>query len=141
MSIQKTGHGAKLSVTGVADLTIKQRGIKPPAVDGGGATNLTTLENVKWKTKGEKVLLELGNLTLKVLYDLETYSTIIANCNKNKEMVLTLRSGKSITFWAQINKFDPDELGEDEPEATIEIIPSCRNDDDDETGPIIDIPA
>jgi hypothetical protein len=124
MPILKDGFKTLVSIGGITAV-FEEISVTPPAADSGGAIDQTTMRNSRYRTKLGKSLVTLDTISLKVAYDPKTYAQVIPILGSNRAIVLTFPDGSTLTFYAIVSKFTPDEVSEGErPEATIELEPS-----------------
>lgn len=132
--------GFKTTVSFSLKSSIKfyEREVTPPAVDGGGENDTTTMRNTTWRTKAPKKLKTLGNMALSVAYDPACYTDILSMLNSNQEITVTFSDTSTIKFWGWLNTFTPQACKEGEqPTADCEIIASNQNNSAVETAPTI----
>lgn len=132
-------EGFPTTVGFAADATVKFKEITvtPPAVDGGGENDTTTMRNTGWRTRQPKKLKTLTNAQMTVSYDPAIYDDILALVNVNTLITLTFSNGDTVAFWGWLDKFTPGEIREgSQPTATIVLVASNQNGSGVETAPV-----
>lgn len=127
MSILTDGFSTIINMP-QAGITLFEKEVTPPAVDGGGPNDTTTMRNTNWRTKQPKRLKTLSEMKGKVAYDPAFYNTVVANVNVNQALSVRFSDGSRIGFWGWIDKFTPDAIKEGE-QPTAEITIQCSNQD------------
>lgn len=124
MALLRDGFKTLIDIDGVTP-TFEEIGITPPALDGAGSIDQTTMRNTKWRTAIGKSLVTLGNFSARVAYDPRAYAQLTNLLGQNRFVTVTFPDNSTLKFYAILNSFTPDEHTEGErPEATIEFIPS-----------------
>lgn len=113
----------------------KEKTVTPPGLDGGGMIDTTSMRNSVWRTRFPKALVTLSEMTVTVEYDpdllIELISTVL---NVNQLITVEFPDGSIFQFAGWLNEFKPQEHREGEnPVATMTIIPSNVNPEDDES--------
>ena len=113
-------------------LTImEEKEVGVPGVAGGGANDATTMRNATWRTMAPKSLKTLTPMTLVVAWDSALYDEMNAMINDNQLITITFPDDSTLAFWGWIDEFTPNAHTEgDQPTASITIIPSNQNADD-----------
>ena len=116
------GFSTTITLTTPATVKFYEKTVTPPAIDGGGPNDTTTMRNVAWRTKAPKKLKTLTQSQTTVAYDPEVYDNILAALNLNQSIDIDFPDGSRLTFFGWIDKFTPGEVTEGEqPTATIVI--------------------
>lgn len=124
MPLLKDGFKTLITISGITAV-FEEIGVTPPAIDAGGAIDQTTMRNTRLRTALGKSLYTLGPFSAKVAYDPRAYAQIIPILGSNRFVTVTFPTNDTLTFYAIIDKFTPDENTEGtRPEATIEFVPS-----------------
>ncbi len=140
MTIQTDGYqttiefDSDLLSSGLVVLTdeMEEKEITPPGIAGGGANDASTMRNTLWRTMSPKSLRTLTPCTLVVAYDPELYNEMEAMINDNQQITITFPDDSTLVFWGWIDEFAPNASIEGEqPTATITIIPSNQDGDND----------
>ncbi len=141
MGIQKDGYrttiGFSAAASGVVMNTIaKEKGVTPPAIEGGGKIDLTTMRNDDVRTFYPKQLYTLGDASVLVSYDPTAYAEIQTMIGVNQTITITFPDNTTLSYWGSIDNFAPNESVEGEqPTAVLTIIATNLNDSDVETEP------
>lgn len=108
--------------------TLFEKSVTPPGLDGGGATDTSTMRNTTYRTNSPKSLITLSESSVTVAYDPSEISGLISEINSNQLLTVTFPDGSSLAFWGWLNAFTPGENVEGEqPTAEMTIIPSNQN--------------
>lgn len=114
-----------------------EKTVTPPGVQGGGANNITTMRNTRYRTQAPKKLVTLSEMTETVAYDPAVLDDIMDMIQVNQELTLTHPDGSTWVFWGWLDEFTPGENTEGEqPTATVKIIPSNMDDTLAEIAPV-----
>lgn len=107
-------------------------------VTGGDAIETTTLCNTEWVTKMAQTLKEVPDIPFTSFYDPTDFDTITALVNVNSECVLTIPSVGTITFFAFLQNWEPQEAGRGEGWQVTGVITVTNVDpsDNSESGPV-----
>tara|TARA_R110000744_G_scaffold48100_2_gene105435 strand:- start:1145 stop:1594 length:450 start_codon:yes stop_codon:yes gene_type:complete len=106
--------------------------MSPPSISSGGEIDVTTMDNVAWRTKAPKKLKELGEISFSALYDPakigDFLGTGVDGVGYNKSIVITFADTTTLTFWGWVDSFAPSEISEGEaPTVDVTIIVSNHN--------------
>ena len=100
-------------------------GVTPPGLSGGGAVDMSTMENTKYRTFVPRQLIGGSPASVVGAYDSALFDEILDAVNVNQEMVITFPDASTLTFWGWIDEFTPNAHVDGEmPTANITIIPS-----------------
>jgi len=140
MTIMNDGHSTTITFNdtpGVAGVTFKEKEVTPPAIQGGGENETTTMRNTTWRTRQPKQLKTLDQSSFTAAYDPALYDTILALINANQLITITFPDGDTLAFWGWLDDFTPGANVEGEqPEADLTIICSNQNAAGVETAPV-----
>lgn len=129
----KDGFSTTISVAG---LSFREKGVKPPGLDGGDGIDITTMRNTKYRTKWPKSLIGVDAISTTVSYESSQYGAALAAINVNGAIVVTLPDSHTITVYGFIQKFEPTEHKEGtQPEAALTLCITNMN-GDTEAGPV-----
>lgn len=109
-----------------------EREVTPPGMDGGGATDVTTMRNNRLRTRSPKKLKTLTPMTLTVLYKSDVFDPdeVWAMINVNQQITLEMPDNSMLQFYGWLDKFIPGPNQEGNVcMATITIEPSNHNND------------
>jgi hypothetical protein len=128
MPFLKDGYQTLILITANPFVRFREREVQPPDLDGGGEIDITTMRNVRWRTKYPKSLITGGDTVLQVNYDPRIYSQILSVLNVNTVVDLFFPDSSAIAFWGWVDKFTPVSLKEGEfPLAELRL--HCSNRD------------
>jgi len=123
MALLTDGYSTRISFGGI---TIYEKGVTPPGIDGGGEVDTTTMASTIWRSKQPKALSTLTNCKATVAYDTADYATLLAQVHVVQTITITFSDATTLVFEGWLDKFIPGECTEGEqPTAEIEIIPEA----------------
>lgn len=97
--------------------------VTPPALDGKGEIDFTSMRNQLYRTKAPKSLVDIGNIQAEVQYDSRIYTAMSNVLNKIQFITVTFPDLQTMSFYGFLTRFTPSALREGEnPRATIEIV-------------------
>lgn len=109
-------------------LTLWEKEVTPPGLDGGGPVDTTTMRNINLRTKNPKHLYTMTDMKVKAAYDPLYYDAAVLSINVNQLIIVIFPNLGQLAFWGYLDKFDPDPLKEGEqPTANVTIV--CTNQD------------
>jgi len=127
------GYQTLISVGGAS---FWEKGVTPPGISAGGATDTTTMHNTEWRTMAPKKLKTMDECSLTAAYEPEVYTAIVAQIGRNQLITITFPDGSQLEFWGWIDSFTPGEHVEGEqPTADVTIICSNQTDTGEEVAP------
>lgn len=137
MSILQDGHQTLITFANYPSVAVCEKEVQPPGVEGGGANDITCMQNTTWRTRAPKKLKTLSDSSLSVSYDPAVYDDIVAMTNENQLVTITFPDGSTLAFWGWVDAFTPNALVEGEqPTADMTIMPSNVDDAGDEVAPV-----
>lgn len=114
-----------------------ERGVKPPAIDGGDAIDTSTMFNTRWHTMFPRHLLKMDDGTVEAGYDPDFMTVIIGMVNVVDTITITWPDGSTLCFFGFLKKIEFSELKEGEfPICTPTFSPTQANALDVEFGPV-----
>lgn len=126
--LQNDGFSTQIAFAQDANISLWEKTITPPGVDGGGEIDITTMINTAYRTKAPKSLITLTEVSFTAGYDAAVYDEVIAITNVNGLITLTFPVGDTLAFYGWLNLFQPGDHVEGEfPEAECTIIVSNQN--------------
>ena len=136
MGIYNDGQG---TIVSLADgVTLKEKEVTPPGLDGGGANDTTTMRNSVFRTMQPKKLKTVTELNFTAAFDKAAYTSLLSQINVNQLITVTFPDTGTISFWGWLNTFKPNAFKEGEqPTAECQIIPSNQNSSGVETAPVV----
>ncbi len=141
MAIQKDGYQTTIGFSALASGVIfntvaKEKGVTPPAIEGGGKIDLTTMRNSAVRTFYPKQLYTLGDATVTVAWDPTLYEEMASVIGVNQTITITFPDATTLSYWGTLDGFAPNEQEEGvQPTAVLTILASNLNDSDVETEP------
>lgn len=137
MSRIDDGHPTTISFSADSSVSIWEKEVTPPGMEGGGANDTTTMHNSTWRTKSPKKLVTLSECSFTAAYDPATFDEMLAMLNVNQQITVTFPDSSNLTFWGWLDEFKPGAIKEGEqPTADVTIIPSNQNSSGVETAPV-----
>ena len=135
--VQQDGFSTLIAFSLQSTVHFKEVENQPPGLEAGGANNLTTMRNTRWRTMAPKKLITMAESSLKVQYDPSVLSQIVGMLGLNQQITTTFPDGSTWVWFGWIDSFKPDGNKEGEPPtASVTIIPSNVNGSGAETGPV-----
>jgi hypothetical protein len=137
MAIMTDGHPTTIEFAADSDVQLKVKELTPIGIDGGGAIDITTMDNTTWRTMAPKSLKTASEMNFVCAYDPAVYNEMISMVNVNQLITITFPDGETVEFYGFINTFTPNAHVEGEqPTANVTIIPTNRNGSGVETAPV-----
>ncbi len=128
MAIMNDGFSTTIAFASDSSILMEEKEIAPPGIDGGGAIDVTTMQNTKWRTMVPKSLKTLSEVSLVVAWDPQFFNEVDDMINLNQQITVTFPDGASLVFFGFINTFVPNAHVEGEqPTAEMTIIPTNQN--------------
>jgi hypothetical protein len=116
----KRGFRILIAFAADPDVSIWEKTVKPPGVDGGEPVDTTTQHNVDVRTFAARVLKGITEGQSKVAYDPACYPQLIALINVETWMTVHFPDGSTVDFCGFLRTFVPAEAEEPtQPEATV----------------------
>ena len=104
-------------------ITLWEKSITPPGLDGGPKVDQTTMFNVMRITSAPQVLYEVTDGSMKVAYDPASYIDVISRINQPDTITQTWRDGSTLADYGYLQSFKPDPLERGkQPEATVTFV-------------------
>lgn len=136
--MMEDGFPTKYTFERFPAVSFAEKSCQPPGIDGGDAIETKTMHNVTWETMAPRQLMKLTEGKITAAYDPAVLSTIVQMINVNDVISVTFPDGTTWAFWGFLQKFEPSDMSEGEhPEADITIVPTNRDNDGAEQGPVI----
>jgi hypothetical protein len=119
------GYQALVTFAVDTDISLWEKEVTPPGIDGGEPIDTTTMHNTVWRTTGPRSLSTLTPMTFTAAYDPDVYDEILAIRNVETTVTVTFADGSTLAFYGYLQKFDPGPLAEGTPpEATVTVVPT-----------------
>lgn len=137
----KIDDGYQTRIVFAANTTVSlwEKSVKPPGMDGGDAVETTTMRNTTYRTMAPRHLLTLTPMTMTCAYDPNSYNQLIQLINVRTTVTVQFPDGSTLAFFGFLQKFEPNDIKEGEqPEATVTITPTnFDNTNKVEAGPVL----
>lgn len=118
------GFSTKVAFAADPDISLWERSVQWPGIDGGDPIDTKTLENTTWETRAPQQLITLTDGSMTVGYDPAVYPQIIALINVMDWITIHFPDGSTLDFYGFLKSFEPNDLSEgDIPEATCVLSP------------------
>lgn len=132
------GYQTLISFANAPSVKFYEKTVTPPGMDAGGEVDVTTMRNVKYRTRNPKHLITSTNISATVAWDPAAYNDVVSMIHVNQLITITLPDASTVAIWGWLDKFTPGEHREGEqPTATIDIIPSNQDNAQTEQQPVI----
>lgn len=121
----KQGFPSKLTFANNTTLSVWEKKVKPPGLDGGEAIEQTTMFNTLYRTFAARTLITMTPLNLSGAYDPNLFVLLLAQINIEQVLTLTFPEGTTLAFYGYLQKADFNELAEGvQPEISLTIQPT-----------------
>jgi len=131
------GYQSLIAFAADADVSLWEKTVTPPGVDGGDSVDTSTMHNTTYRTKAARTLKEMTDAGMSCAYDPKVYDQLIALVNVETSITVYFSDGSSIDFFGYLRSVSFAECAEGtQPECTVVI--ACTNTDPTsgvETGP------
>lgn len=122
----RDGFASLITFAGAPTISLWEREVTPPGVDGGGPNDVTNMRSTAWRSKLPKKLKSADDITVTAQYGPQVYNDIIAQCNVNQLITVTFSDLAQVKVWGWLNTFKPNPMREGEaPDAVVTI--HCSN--------------
>lgn len=131
------GFRTLISFGGAFGVTLWEKEVTPPGMDGGGPVDTTTMRNSFWRTRNPRWLITLTDLAATVAYDPFFYTTALTFMNVNTFLDVQFPDTAIVSFWGFLDKWTPNPNREGEqPTANIIIVPTNQDENGFEVNPV-----
>lgn len=121
----KDGYQVLVTFALDPDISLWEKTVTPPGMDGGDAIDQTTQHNADWRTSAPRGLVTLTESTFTAAYDPACYSQLLAILNRETTITERFADGSTIAYYGFLRVFQPDAMSEGtQPEATVTITPT-----------------
>lgn len=120
------GYSTKIAFARQPNISLWEKTVGAPGMDGGDPIDTTTMHNVTWRVMRARSLKTLTEFTFTAAYDPNVYNTIL-NTLINQEGSITVHfpDGSTLDFFGYLKMFEAPEHTEGEhPEATVTVVPT-----------------
>lgn len=105
------------------DVSLWEKTVKPPGIDGGDPVDTNTMHNVAWRTKSPRKLKTMTESTITAAYDPKVITQIVELVNMEGSITVHYPDGSTLSFYGYLQKFEPSDMKEGEqPEASVTIV-------------------
>lgn len=121
----KDGFSTKITFARNTTISLWEKAVKPPGVDGGDSIDQTTMHNTAWETMAPGTLKKLTQSTFTAAYDPNVYNQIVSHINIEDTITVTHPDGSTTAFYGYLKSFEPTENRiRAQPEAQCVIVPT-----------------
>ncbi len=133
------GHGTLVTFAADPDVSLWEKNVTPPGVDGGDAIEQTTMHNTTWRPMAPRQLKTLTEFEMTCAYDPGVITQLVSLINVETTVTVTFNDGTTWAFYGFLKSFEPEELSEGEqPTASCTVVPTNRDPTTGaESGPVI----
>lgn len=131
------GHSTTIMLALAPTAKMFEKEVTPPAYQGGGPIDTTTMRNVAYRTASPKKLKTTGQMTSTVAYATSVYPILLGIIGRNGLVTVMFPDGSHMVFWGWLDSFTPGSHAEGaQPTANIVINPSNHDNDGVEVAPL-----
>lgn len=121
----KNGFSTLYTFAADPDVSLWEKAVTPPGIDGGDAIEQTTMHSVTWREFAPRTLKTLTESSFTAAYDPACYTQLVALINVETTVTAEFPDGSTLAFYGFLRTFEPSELTEGEqPEATCAVTPT-----------------
>lgn len=122
------GYRSLITFAADPNVSLWERTVKPPGIDGGDSIDTSTMHNDVWRTKASRALKELTDAGMECGYDPVVYDQIVALCNVETSITILFSNNDTLAFFGYLKSADTNDLAEGEfPTLTCVVV--CTNTD------------
>lgn len=120
------------------NIDLWEKEVTPPGIEADEFNDVSTQQNVQWRTKGTRRLLTLTDMTFTAQYDPVVYNQIRSIAGRNTTWTVMFPDHSTLAFYGALKSFMPSGLSDGGiPEATVTITPTNLDPTTcDEEGPV-----
>lgn len=119
------GHSTKITIAADPDVSLWEKTVTPPGVDGGDAIEQTTMHNTTWRPMAPRQLKTLTEVSFTAAYDPDAYNQLVTLINRETTITIRFPDGSTLAFYGFLKSFEPNEMSEGEqPDANCTITPT-----------------
>lgn len=131
------GFSTTITLENLPGIKLYEKEVTPPGIQGGGATDTTTMRNIAWKTNSPKKLKTLTAIAATVSFASEAIPQVMSQINQLQQITITFPDKASIAIWGWLDQFTPASFAEGtQPTATLSIQPSNHDLEGNEVEPL-----
>ena len=121
----KDGYQSLIAFAADPDISIWEKTVQPPGLDGGDPVDNTTMHNTSLRTSAPRGLKTMTNSQMTVAYDPQCLLQLLALINVETTITVAFPDGSAWSFYGFLQSFEPAENEEGtQPEATCVIVPT-----------------
>lgn len=121
----KDGFPTKITFATKPAISLWEKTVTPPGIDGGDAIEQTTMHNTAWRTMAARQLKTLTESSFTAAYDPICFTDLLALINFETTITVTFPDGTTYAFFGYLRTFEPQEVSEGaQPEANCSITPT-----------------
>lgn len=121
----KDGFSTVITFSGDTDVSIWEKSVKPPGIDGGDAIEQTTMHNTNWRTMAPRQLKTLTEFSVTGAYDPAVYTQILNLINVENTITVRFPDGSTLAFYGFLKTLEFADLVEGtQPEVTATVVPT-----------------
>lgn len=119
------GYRTLVTFANDPDISLWEKSVTPPGIDGGDAIETTTMHNDAYRTMAARALKTLTDGSFTAAYDPQVYEQLNSMININQLCTVHLPNGGELDFYAFLKSVEASELVEGEqPEMTCNFVPT-----------------
>jgi hypothetical protein len=109
-------------------MSLWEKTVKPPGLDGGEAVDTTTMHNTVFRTKAPRQLKDATACTFTAAYDPAMLTALLTRINVEDTITVHFPNGGSLAFFGFLQSFETADIAEGtQPEATCTITPTNQD--------------
>ena len=110
------------------DVSLWEKTVKPPGLDGGDPIDTTTMLNDNLRTFASRSLKTMTPMTTTMAYDPKVFSQLLTLINVETTITVRFPNGDTLAFYGYLRSFEPNEISEGEqPTASVTIQPTNQD--------------
>lgn len=122
------GYQTLIAFAADPNVSLWEKTVKPPGMDGGDEIDITTMHNIDYRTRASRALKTLTNTTFTAAYDPGVYDQLLALINVEGAITIYFPNDDILNFYGFLKNAEPSEHTEGEfPEMSCEIVPTNRD--------------
>lgn len=119
------GFSSLITFAGDPNLSLWEKTVQPPGIEGGDAIEISTMFNSTWRTFSARSLKTLTEHSLTAAYDPIVYDEIVSIINLETTVTVAWPDGSTLAFYGFLRNFEPQPMEEgSQPEANCSIVPT-----------------